>query len=117
MPGVPFAGAPHGNPRRNGEIQVIDPETGAPLAAGEVGEIIIRGRGQLQGPTGTSPGHAKTLRTAGCIPGDMGKFDADGYLTFIGRFRNDQRSQATACFPERRWNDSDQSIQPSPGLP
>jgi len=68
------------------EVRVADPETGAALPDGEVGDIEIRGpnvfRGYWRMPEKTST----EFRADGFfISGDLGFFDAQGYLNISGR--------------------------------
>ena len=100
MPGDAIRWGTHGKPVPGNEIRVVDPETGAPLAAGEVGEIIIRGPGNFKGYWNKPEATAKTLKDGWVYTGDMGKFDADGYLTFIGRFKEMIKVSGYSVFPE-----------------
>ena len=66
------------------EHKVVDPETGATLAAGEYGEICVRGYSRCQGlykrereESFDADGYYHT--------GDGGWFDAEGHLFFKGR--------------------------------
>ncbi|MFT2604024.1 AMP-binding protein, partial [Escherichia coli] len=76
----------HGKPLPGNEVRIIDPETGEPLPAGEVGEITIRGPGNFKGYWNKPEATARTLKNGWVHTGDMGRLDAEGYLTFIGRF-------------------------------
>lgn len=66
------------------EHRIIDPDTGATLAAGEEGEICVRGYNLMQG-------QYKVEREDCFEPdgfyrtGDAGRLDADGFLFFTGR--------------------------------
>ncbi|GAA5234058.1 class I adenylate-forming enzyme family protein [Verticiella sediminum] len=82
-----------GQPMPGHDIRVIDPQTGAELPAGEVGEIVGTSmtimRGYLNSPEKTeaalwiSPEGERFVRT-----GDAGRFDADGFLTLMDRFKD-----------------------------
>jgi fatty-acyl-CoA synthase len=69
------------------ELRIVSPDTGAVLGPGEVGEVRLRGRimkGYYKDPLGTEnsfdrDGFFKT--------GDIGKVDSDGYLLFMGRYK------------------------------
>ena len=100
MPGDAIRWGTHGKPAPGNEIRVIDPETGAPLAPNEVGEIIIRGPGNFKGYWNKPEATAKTLKNGWVHTGDMGKFDEDGYLTFIGRFKEMIKVSGYSVFPE-----------------
>ena len=82
------------------EIRIIDPDTGATQPAGEVGEITIRGPGNFKGYWNKPEATAQTLRNGWVHTGDMGKVDADGYLSFIGRFKEMIKVSGYSVFPE-----------------
>jgi fatty-acyl-CoA synthase len=71
------------------EIQVIDPLTGAPLPAGAVGEICVRGYQVMQGYYKKPEETAKTIDADGWLhTGDSGFLRADGCLRFLGRYKD-----------------------------
>lgn len=69
------------------ETRIVDPDSGEPLGPGETGEIRLSGRimkGYYKNPEATTAafdeqGWFKT--------GDIGKVDGDGYLSFMGRYK------------------------------
>jgi malonyl-CoA/methylmalonyl-CoA synthetase len=68
------------------ELKITDPDTGAEVADGEVGQIEVRGpyvfKGYWQMPEKT----AAELREDGFfITGDLARRDADGYVQIVGR--------------------------------
>ena len=66
------------------EVAIIDPETGAPVPHGQVGEINLRGPNLMRGICGRT--RRETFTPDGYYPtGDAGQLDADGYLYFTGR--------------------------------
>ncbi|MFU8882689.1 MAG: malonate--CoA ligase [Rhodobacterales bacterium] len=68
------------------EVIVADPATGAPLPQGEVGMIEVRGPNVFKGYWQMPEKTAEELRESGFfITGDLGQFDADGYLSIVGR--------------------------------
>ena len=73
--GKPFAGT---------EVRIVDPDTGTPLPAGEIGMIQIRGPNTLRGICRRS---REELFTAdGFYPtGDLGHLDDDGFMFYHGR--------------------------------
>lgn len=86
----PFAGARKpgtvGPPLPGVEVVVTDPETAAPLPQGQIGMVEVRGPNVFQGYWGMPEKTAAELRESGFfITGDLGRFDADGYLTIVGR--------------------------------
>ncbi len=76
-----------GRPLPGVELRVINPDTGVEVPRGETGEILLRGH--------VTPGYYKDPeRTAEAIDadgwfhtGDIGVLDADGALSFKGRFK------------------------------
>lgn len=68
------------------EVKVTDPDTGATLPQGEVGQIEVRGPNVFQGYWQMPEKTAAELREDGFfITGDLGCFDKDGYLQIVGR--------------------------------
>lgn len=90
----------HGRAVPGNEIRIVDPETAAPLPVGEVGEITLRSPGNFKGYWNKPEATAKTLREGWVFTGDMGRLDADGYLTFIGRFKEMIKVSGYSVFPE-----------------
>ena len=82
------------------EIRIIDPGTGAELPAGSLGEITVRGPGNFKGYWNKPEATAQTLRNGWVHTGDMGKVDAEGYLTFMGRFKEMIKVSGYSVFPE-----------------
>ena len=66
------------------EIVVVDPETGAPLAAGAPGEIAVRGATLMRGYYKVEPEHVFD-RDGFFRTQDGGSLDADGHLHWTGR--------------------------------
>ncbi len=87
-----------GPARTDMEVRVVDGDD-RPLPAGEVGEVICRGDpvmlGYWQNPEATS----ETLRGGWLHTGDMGSFDADGYLTLKDRSKDMIISGGTNIYP------------------
>ncbi len=82
-------------------IRIIDPDTQSELPVGEVGEIILKSEGSFKGYWNKPEATAATLRNGGWVhTGDMGKIDAEGYLTFIGRFKEMIKVSGYSVFPE-----------------
>ncbi len=82
------------------EIRILDAESGHECATGEVGEIVLRSAGVFKGYWNKPEATAKTLREGWVYTGDMGKLDADGYLSFIGRFKEMIKVSGYSVFPE-----------------
>lgn len=87
--GRPFAGV---------EVRVSDPDTGVAMAAGEQGEIWLRGPNLMRGICGrprstvfTQDGYYRT--------GDLGRLDADGYLWSAGRLDDMFKVKGATVYP------------------
>lgn len=77
----------HGVPNRNSaDVAVVDPDTGLPLPADQVGEIVVRGDGVSPGYWDGDFVRCPRLHDGGWQPtGDLGRFGTDGALRFLGR--------------------------------
>jgi malonyl-CoA/methylmalonyl-CoA synthetase len=69
------------------EVGIFDPQTLQRLGTGETGEICVRGPNVFRGywnnlEATTAAFHGEWFRT-----GDLGAFDADGYLSILGRIK------------------------------
>ncbi len=89
-----------GKPLPGVSIRIIDPATGAELPVGEMGEITVRSPGNFQGYWNKPEATAATLQGGWVHTGDMGKVDAEGYLTFSGRFKEMIKVSGYSVFPE-----------------
>ncbi|MEM8648134.1 MAG: AMP-binding protein, partial [Pseudomonadota bacterium] len=68
------------------ELKVTDPETGAALPTGDIGQIEVRGPNVFKGYWQMPDKTAAELRKDGFfITGDVGRIDEDGYVTIVGR--------------------------------
>ena len=65
-------------------VAVVDADD-RPLPAGEVGEIVLRGPTVFKGYWNNEAATAHAFRNGWHHTGDMGRFDADGYLFYAGR--------------------------------
>lgn len=73
-----------GKPFADMEVRIVDPDTGAPAAPGEIGEIQIRGPHALRGICGRT--REEVFTTDGYYPtGDLGHLDDDGFMFYHGR--------------------------------
>ena len=90
----------HGRPVTGVTIRILDPDTGAERATGEVGEIVLKSRGSFRGYWRKPEATAKTLRDGWVHTGDMGTLNAEGYLTFIGRTKEMIKVSGYSVFPE-----------------
>ncbi|MBB5747581.1 class I adenylate-forming enzyme family protein [Brevundimonas variabilis] len=74
------------------DYRVIDPSNGAVLSPGQVGELMARGPGVTQGYYDKPEATAEAFDAEGWLhTGDLGRIDADGYLTLVGRVKESYR--------------------------
>ncbi len=66
------------------EVQILDRD-GAPLPAGEVGQIAVRGPQMMREYWRDPQATAAVLVDGWLRSGDLGRFDADGFLTLVDR--------------------------------
>ncbi len=89
-----------GKPMPGVTIRIIDPDTGAERPAGALGEITVQSPGNFQGYWNKPEATAATLKNGWVHTGDMGKVDAEGYLSFVGRFKEMIKVSGYSVFPE-----------------
>jgi long-chain acyl-CoA synthetase len=81
-----------GMPLPDVEMRIVDPETGAALPAGEVGEVLIRAPQLMAGYWDDPEETAATVRTHDgqrwLHTGDLGYLDTDGYLFVVDRLKD-----------------------------
>ena len=78
--GVPLPGV---------ELRITEPATGEDVAAGDVGQIEIRGPNVFKGYWNMPEKTAAELRANGFfITGDLGKVDENGYVHIVGRIKD-----------------------------
>ena len=71
------------------EVRVTDPESGALLAAGDIGGIEVRGPNVFKGYWRMPEKTAEEFRADGFfITGDLGTIGEDGYVTIVGRSKD-----------------------------
>ena len=74
-----------GLPLPNTEAMVVDPESRAPLPAGEIGELAVAGPQVMRGYWQMEEETNKVLQNGWLYTGDMAKMDADGYFYIVDR--------------------------------
>jgi long-chain acyl-CoA synthetase len=81
-----------GMPLPDVEMRIVDPEGGAALPAGEVGEVLIRAPQLMAGYWDDPEETAATVRTHDgqrwLHTGDLGYLDTDGYLFVVDRLKD-----------------------------
>jgi long-chain acyl-CoA synthetase len=73
-----------GPPLPNVEVAIWDDQN-KPAPIGQVGEIMVRGANVMQGYHRLPEETAKTITNGWLHTGDLGKLDADGFITITGR--------------------------------
>jgi long-chain acyl-CoA synthetase len=76
-----------GSPIENVEVRVVD-EHDREVAAGVLGEIVIRGPNVMKGYLGKPADTAETLRGGWLHSGDIGYRDPDGYVYVVDRVKD-----------------------------
>jgi acyl-CoA synthetase (AMP-forming)/AMP-acid ligase II len=76
-----------GLPLPGQEVRVVDRD-GRPFPQGERGEVVIRGANVMRGYLNRPEETAKTLVDGWLHTGDVGVFDADGYLRIVDRMKD-----------------------------
>ncbi|MFF8830394.1 class I adenylate-forming enzyme family protein [Streptomyces sp. NPDC015131] len=74
-----------GRPFPEADVMVCHPESGAPLAAGDIGEVRARSPQMMDGYNGDPELTARVLQDGWYSTGDIGRLDERGYLTLLGR--------------------------------
>ncbi|MGP1355034.1 class I adenylate-forming enzyme family protein [Roseicyclus sp.] len=80
------------------EVAIGD-ATGRPLPPGETGEIMVRGAPVMPGYWRNPEATAKTLKDGWLMTGDVGRLDAEGYLSLADRSKDVIISGGTNIYP------------------
>ncbi len=71
------------------EVRITDPESGAPLPAGETGMVEVKGPNVFPGYWRNEEATRAAFRDGGWFfTGDLGRLDEDGFLHLMGRARD-----------------------------
>ncbi|KJF19288.1 AMP-dependent synthetase [Rhodococcus sp. WS3] len=87
-----------GHPRTSVEVAVVD-ESGLPTEFGQVGEIVCRGDIVMAGYWDDPQATSETIRDGWLRTGDMGSFNARGFLTLHDRSKDVVISGGTNIYP------------------
>jgi long-chain acyl-CoA synthetase len=94
-----------GIPNLGTDIAVVDfDDPSVELKPGQVGEITVKSPAVFKGYWGREEATRESLRDGRLYTGDMGKFDEDGYLYFIGRKKEMIKASGFAIAPEEVEN-------------
>jgi fatty-acyl-CoA synthase len=97
-PDVPYMPESVGRPYLDVEVRLAD-EHGNEVAAGSVGEIAVRSEFTMKGYWRNPEETARTIRDGWVFTGDLGVFDAAGFLSIVGRRKEVIRSAGESIFP------------------
>lgn len=70
------------------EAAIVEPQTGEPLAPGEIGELVIRGPNIMQGYWKREEETKATLRDGWLHTGDLATMDTEGYFSIVERLKD-----------------------------
>jgi fatty-acyl-CoA synthase len=78
----------HGPPLPGVEVIAVDPDSGDERPRGVPGELLVRGRGLMQGYYRDPELTAEATRGGWLHSGDLGVVDEDGYVTYMSRLKD-----------------------------
>ncbi|MBZ4319044.1 AMP-binding protein [Streptomyces huiliensis] len=87
-----------GRARTGVEVRVADPD-GRDVPAGTTGEVLVRGATVMSGYWNAPEATARTLRGGWLHTGDLGRLDADGFLTLVDRAKDLVISGGSNIYP------------------
>ncbi len=70
------------------EVRIVDAQSNTEVAAGQPGELCVRGAQVMQGYDGLPDESASTLRDGWLHTGDIATMDQDGYLRIVDRLKD-----------------------------
>jgi long-chain acyl-CoA synthetase len=80
--------------------RIVDPLDGRDVPAGQQGEILLQSEANFLGYWRQPEKTLETLCEGWVHTGDIGTLDTDGYLTFVGRFKEMIKVSGYSVFPE-----------------
>jgi len=88
-----------GRPTPAFEVRIVGPD-GLPVPRGQAGEIQVRGDCVMRGYYGLPDATAEAIDDEGWLrTGDLGRFDANGRLRFVGRLKDMFKSGGYNVYP------------------
>jgi len=94
---------PAGDPSLGGRLvdyRIVDPETGKVVGPGDVGELMAKGPGVTRGYYNKPEATAEAFDAEGWLhTGDLARFDAEGYMTLVGRRKESYRCGGEQVMP------------------
>jgi acyl-CoA synthetase (AMP-forming)/AMP-acid ligase II len=100
-----------GRPVDGVEIHIVDPESEAEVALGDVGEIRVRGRNVMRAIVGRT--REETFDSAGFYPtGDLGRIDSAGFLWYHGRRDDMFKVSGATVYP----SEVEEALRAVPGV-
>ncbi|MBN6187799.1 long-chain-fatty-acid--CoA ligase [Aneurinibacillus sp. BA2021] len=93
------------------ELRIVD-EAGQDVAAGTIGEIVLRSEGTMKGYYKDEQQSAAALRDGWLYTGDMARFDEDGYIWIVDRKKDMIISGGVNIFPK----EIEEALQTHPSI-
>lgn len=91
----------HGKPTFDTEIKIVDPnDYTKELNQGEEGEIILKSPSVFKGYWNRQEATRECLKDGWFLSGDIGKYDEDGFLVFLGRVKEMIKCSGYSVYPE-----------------
>ncbi|MEW6184797.1 MAG: AMP-binding protein [Thermodesulfobacteriota bacterium] len=90
----------NGIPVFDTDFKIIDTGDGKELGVNGQGEIVVRNPGVFKGYWKNPKATTETLKDGWVHTGDIGYFDEDGYLHFVGRTKEMIKCSGYSVFPE-----------------
>ena len=87
-----------GRPYLDVDVLLVD-EAGGEVPPGAVGEIAVRSEFTMQGYWRNPEETVRAIRDGWVLTGDLGVFDAEGFLSIVGRRKEVIRSGGESIFP------------------